>query len=181
MKQCTQCKQTKKYNEYYKRASSSDGYKTECIECSKKRTNKWRQKNKNKIKQYWSKWVKDNKEHRQQYQKQYMRLHQQNNKAYWNARNSQRRAQKLKATPAWLNTDYAWMIEEIYELCQLRSKVTGVDHHVDHIVPLKGKTVCGLHVPWNLQVIPWYDNLTKRNNLISGQSALLLQTGENNV
>jgi hypothetical protein len=76
-----------------------------------------------------------------------------------------RRLAQEQATPAWLTEDDHWIIEEIYSLRDLRSQITGVEHHVDHVYPLRGKTVCGLHVPLNLQVIPAKQNILKRNRL----------------
>lgn len=78
---------------------------------------------------------------------------------------AKRRAAKKHRTPSWLTPDQLWMIEQAYELASLRSKTTGFAWHVDHICPLQGKDVSGLHVPWNLQVIPWRDNLSKGNKM----------------
>src|SRR5579864_6030105 len=70
------------------------------------------------------------------------------------ARDARKRARKLQATPHWLTDgDYA-EIEAIYAYARRLTEQTGVVHHVDHIVPLKSKFVCGLHVPWNLRAIP---------------------------
>jgi hypothetical protein len=79
------------------------------------------------------------------------------------SKSNKRRADKLCRTPLWLSPDDHWMIAEIYDLAQQRSRATGVTFHVDHIVPLSGKTVSGLHVPLNLQVIQAVDNLRKQN------------------
>jgi hypothetical protein len=57
-------------------------------------------------------------------------------------------------------------MKEAYELAALRKKMFGFAWHVDHIIPLQGKKVSGLHVPQNLQVIPWVDNLAKSNKFM---------------
>ena len=56
------------------------------------------------------------------------------------------------------------MIEQAYELAALRTKMLGVAFEVDHILPLQGKLVSGLHVPENLQVIPATLNRAKSNS-----------------
>jgi hypothetical protein len=74
-----------------------------------------------------------------------------------------RQCAKLQRTPNWLSSEDKWVISEIYDLAKLRTKCTGIEWQVDHIVPLRGKTVSGLHVPLNLQVIPESVNKVKRN------------------
>ena len=58
------------------------------------------------------------------------------------------------------------MIEEAYSLAQLRTQMFGFPWHVDHIIPLQGKKVSGLHVPSNIQVIPALENVKKSNKHI---------------
>lgn len=79
------------------------------------------------------------------------------------ARCIKRRTSKNQRTPTWVTEDQLWMIKEAYKLAAMRSNLLGTQWHVDHIVPLQGKLVSGLHVPWNLQVIPAIDNLRKNN------------------
>ena len=69
-------------------------------------------------------------------------------------------ARKKQATPPWVDLS---AIEAIYVECERIGRATGVAHEVDHIWPLAGKTACGLHVPWNLQIIPATENRLKGN------------------
>jgi hypothetical protein len=77
--------------------------------------------------------------------------------------NAKRRAAKLNRTPTWLTPDDIWLMNEFYHLAKLRSTQTKTHWHVDHIIPLLGETVSGLHIPQNLQVIPATLNLKKSN------------------
>ena len=70
-----------------------------------------------------------------------------------------------QATPKWLNPEQKQQILDIYEHMRDCRSFTGEDYHVDHIVPLRGENVCGLHVPWNLQVLPAYVNISKSNKV----------------
>src|SRR5690625_1330785 len=74
-----------------------------------------------------------------------------------------RNAAKVNATPGWLSVEQKELSASIYADSAMKTAITGVPHEVDHIIPLRGKTVCGLHVPWNLRVIPAYENRIKSN------------------
>lgn len=71
-----------------------------------------------------------------------------------------RRAARVRAKPAWADDR---LIREFYETADALNMWTGEWHHVDHIVPLRGKTVCGLHTQANLQILPATENLSKLN------------------
>lgn len=93
--------------------------------------------------------------------------------SYWKERPAEkaahcakRRSKKLKATPSWLTPEDYEQIKAMYVQAKQHSEITGYKWEVDHIVPLQGKEVSGLHVPWNLQVIPRTENIKKRNKLI---------------
>ena len=79
-----------------------------------------------------------------------------------NERSTRRKRAKERATPAWANLD---KVREIYQLCREISEKTGVQHHVDHIVPLTSKMVCGMHNEFNLQILPGVENLRKNNRV----------------
>lgn len=96
--------------------------------------------------------------------RQKMRERQKNNPAAYAKNQAARRAAKLLRTPKWLSKDDLWFMQQAYELASLRTKTLGFAWHVDHVVPLQGKKVSGLHVPWNLQVIPGALNIAKNNS-----------------
>jgi 5-methylcytosine-specific restriction endonuclease McrA len=125
------------------------------------RNRKYYQKHKEKILKNSIIYRNENREYINKRQK----IYDKNNKAKRCAKQAKYKAAKLNATPNWLTKYQLIEIEQIYidtKECQWLSEE---QLQVDHIVPLQGKEVCGLHVPWNLQVLTATQNRIKSNNL----------------
>ena len=132
----------------------------------------YREKNRETLREYKRAWRLENKQKQQEKNAEYYKLNQEKIKQYQltykkqnpakvNALSKKRKVSKKLRTPCWLTETHFERIENQYRLANLLTKVTGQLHHVDHIIPLHGKTVSGLHTPSNLQVILAVENLKK--------------------
>lgn len=173
MKICTKCKQEKDFICFTKRLNRSSGYSSQCKDCQKlyrvknkekllAKNKLYRESNKEKENARCRDYNKKNKAKLSVYQKYY----QQRNKAKICAISSKRRAAKLNATPKWLTKEQLQEIEDFYEIAAAFKLYTGQEYQVDHIIPLQSNKVCGLHVPWNLQILTAKENIIKSNKLI---------------
>ena len=180
MKFCCKCKTVKSSTDFYANKRMKDGLNTFCIACHKadnvarkkvRRANPqfkaqelawkkmYRDRTVDQRAAYMAEWRKQNHAHSLAYGKDYRAK----NKERYNYLCQLRKISLLQRTPKWLTDDDLWMIEQAYELASLRTKMFGFEWHVDHVIPLRGKKVSGLHVPNNLQVIPGIDNQRKTN------------------
>lgn len=116
------------------------------------------QKNKVRCKNY----TKNNKEKKKMMDKNYRK----NNKGMINALSAKYRNLKLNATPKWLTKEHHKQIKNIYKESIKLQQLDNIPRDVDHIIPIQSKLVCGLHVPWNLQILTRKDNQIKKNKLI---------------
>jgi 5-methylcytosine-specific restriction endonuclease McrA len=91
------------------------------------------------------------------------------NKVQVRADTKARRRKHRDATPLWLTRKQKSEIRQLYQIAITMTQTTGEQYVVDHIVPLRGEEVCGLHVPWNLRVITQEQNLKKSNKLVDPQ------------
>jgi 5-methylcytosine-specific restriction endonuclease McrA len=89
------------------------------------------------------------------------------NKVQVRADTKARRRKHRDATPPWLTRKQKSEIRQLYQIAITMTQTTGEQYVVDHIVPLRGEAVCGLHVPWNLRVITQEENLKKSNKLVA--------------
>ena len=96
----------------------------------------------------------------------YQKAWKERNTVWVRADTKARRRKHREATPSWLTREQKGQIRELYKIAITMTKTTGEQYVVDHIIPLRSEVVCGLHVPWNLRVIPRQENLLKSNKLI---------------
>ena len=174
MKTCKTCDTSKDVSSFGKHKDTKDGYRPVCKSCRSAAQQVWAMANVEKVAAYKSKYYEDNKErlteykaaHYQDNKDHYSDLHRQwvsNNKAASASHSAAYRAAKLNATPEWLTDTHKAHMKRTYALSEMMTEATGTTYHVDHIVPLQGKNVCGLHVPWNLQALRADLNMSKSN------------------
>ena len=136
-------------------------------EKARQRANKWYAENKERSSATKKKYQEENKEYYKMYYKKYgeenrkrrreiVKKYRAENRDIVNAMNAKRRAQKLRATPAWYEQDRD-KVDLIY------AKAQEFGFFVDHIVPLQSKKVCGLHTWANLQLLAPEVNISKGN------------------
>jgi hypothetical protein len=155
MKICSCCKEEKAETCFYKRYGK---LRPECKVCSNKQntaTVTSEAKSRSKARYRESNRELLNKKH-SDYKK--------NNRALHNAQWMRYHTKKLNASPPWLTKEHHEQIKSVYAHAKECEMLTGDKYHVDHIVPLQGENVSGLHVPWNLQVLPSDINIAKSNN-----------------
>lgn len=139
-KVCTRCKTDKPLEEYYNLYTMNDGKMSHCKACHYDYTNAWKAKNRERALEIKRESAKRN------YYKNPLKARKYD-------------IRKRNATPSWADTE---KIKRVYKMAkEYRDK--GIDAEVDHIVPLKGENVCGLHVSWNMQIINRRYNISKNN------------------
>jgi len=162
MKTCNKCGEEKPLSEYHKRSNRPSGVKSYCKACAKKLFAEYRESNIGRISENRKAWYRNNRESELRKADEYRRLHPEKY-----AHNQLIKYYDLKdRTPYWLTPEHRREMELVYEHARDCKLITGEEYHVDHIVPLRGKNVCGLHVPWNLQVLPSDVNDSKGNKLV---------------
>ncbi len=145
MKQCNDCLIFKNLSEFYKDVTCSQGVKNRCKRCQSSIDSK-RFLNRRDI-------------HKAQ-----QRIYDANNRDKNVARTAKKKAKRIKRYPKWLSELDKFIINEIYNLAKLRTSLLCVEFEVDHILPLQGRFVSGLHHPLNLQIITKSFNRSKSNN-----------------
>lgn len=106
-------------------------------------------------------WVEENREKHNETNRRSKQKH----KGRVRAEVRRRQAAKLQRTPPWLTPEDHAAIQAVYDEAHRLEQADGVKRNVDHVVPLQGEEVSGLHVPWNLQILTEAENCSKRNRL----------------
>lgn len=177
VKTCNGCKQSKTFDCFSvlkPGRGDRNNLASRCKECRSKKNLEWHYNNLQRAKLNRANYYLQHTDREKQLAKDWREVnknrHAQNNQRWkklnpsLNAKNaSMHKAKKIKATPPWLTAIHFAQIQEMYDIALAKTMQTGIKHHVDHIFPLQGKTFSGLNVPWNLQVIPEFDNISKKN------------------
>lgn len=183
-KVCKDCQKDLPYGFYHKDKSAKTGVRSVCKDCAclKKRldykenpqkvlerNSAWRSNNLDFVKAYEKErqksYYSENREKILEKNKSYIKNNPDRHRKSMRMAAAKRRGVIDKSCPVWLTKEQQEEIKAVYDLARDCEVTSGQKYHVDHIVPLQGNNVCGLHVPWNLQVLPADINMSKGNKL----------------
>lgn len=175
IKKCNRCGIEKSTLDFYKRNNRKSGIQSYCKECQNKRF-KIYSKNHNR-KEYHKRYREDNKDLLKIKHKEYI-INNKEKVSKWNkdwiknnpdirAEHYRRKFLKKKnSVPVWFSTKDKLYISWLYSVQRVVKRTSNLKLHIDHIVPLNGKTVCGLHYFNNLRLITEKENMSKYNKLL---------------
>jgi hypothetical protein len=161
IKKCIHC-DAEKIESLFHFNTSRNKYENTCDDCWHKRRNEsnaknlarnnavkkdWAERNESKVKKARKKWKEEN-------------------IGKVKADKARQKERVAQATPKWLSSLQLAAMEHAYFMADLRTQCLDDYYHVDHIIPIRGENVCGLNVPWNLEVIRASENLSKGNKLL---------------
>lgn len=187
MKVCSKCKVEKPFEGFVKTNQNKSGYTSHCKDCRNEKARSDRKSDPERMRSYTKNYEELNKDkiaaRKKVYQKERRAIYTERNRK-WKENNpekvkeylrkykpkmqetkAKRRAAERHAIPKWLTNELRQEIKQIYRTAVNMTEFHEIEFHVDHIEPLRGKTSCGLHVPWNLQILPAKENLRKSNKL----------------
>ena len=181
-KKCSICNKIKEISLFYPRKGPKDGLSSLCRECNNRKKRLWKKSNPQKVINSNNKYIVKNHDKVLESKRKWRRSNKELQKRLvsdWEMRNPERVKEKfkryrlrhcevlreraaaalverLKRVPVWLSEEQKKEMINFYKSCP-------ESYQVDHIVPLRGKNVSGLHVPWNLQYLTATENLKKGN------------------
>ena len=170
-KVCTKCREDKPLGLFSRDRGTKDGHCYHCKSCAAERVKAWFKANPERRAQHRKKWrdanlelakviekrsYEENRDARLEYKRSYAAA----NRPRYTHYTQKRKVAQGRAAPSWADQE---AIVKIYPQCAEITDQTGVEHHVDHIIPLQGRLVCGLHVENNLQILPGDTNRRKAN------------------
>lgn len=176
-KECTTCGEAKSLTEFYKHNQGAQGVRSKCKVCWKGHNADWYAGNVDRVAEYGKSYRKRPGVYArkleaglvvnltpEQLDKRRAVANKHAAKRTASGANAhaatKRRAVKLQATPSWANDQ---LIAAYYMEAKRLEELTGIKFHVDHIIPLQGALVSGLHVETNLQLLTAHDNQSKNN------------------